>query len=449
MAKQMVRNTALTTLLKIEQDEAYSNLLINGAVEKNHFDSKDTALFTRLVYGTVQRKNTLDFYLDGFLKKEPELWVRVLLRLAVYQMAYLDRIPDRAVLHESVEIAKRRGHKGIAGLVNGVLRAIQRKGLRDPAAIKDQVEKLAVETSHPEWLLGRWLSQYDQETVRKICEANNTLPEVSIRTNTVKTTRDQLLNDLKSEDIEVENGSLSPEALKITKGAVQHTSSFKNGLFSIQDESSMLAAYALDVNEGMNILDGCAAPGGKTTHIAQLLNNTGNITALDLHKYKIKLIEEQASRLGLANITARALDSRMAPEEFQRASFDRILVDAPCSGFGVIRRKPDIKWGKSAEDIEMLAAVQGEILQALAPLLKPGGKLVYSTCTIEREENEEVVASFLRQHSEFSMDPTLGNRLPERLQNHMDTLEGQVQILPHQFGTDGFYIAVLRKEEVG
>ncbi|HET7578244.1 MAG TPA: 16S rRNA (cytosine(967)-C(5))-methyltransferase RsmB [Bacillales bacterium] len=446
MAKQTVRNTALTILLKIEQDEAYSNLLINQAVEKNHLGPKDIALLTRLVYGTVQRKNTLDFYVNAFLKKEPELWVRVLLRLAVYQMAYLDRVPDRAVLHESVEIAKQRGHKGISGLVNGVLRTIQRKGLPDTTGVKDSLETLALETSHPQWLLKHWLTQYDKETVRGICEANNTLPEVTIRTNTTKTTRDQLLNDLKSEEIEAEIGALAPEAVKIKKGAVQHTAGFKNGMLAIQDESSMLAAHALDVKEGMDILDGCAAPGGKTTHIAQLLNNTGSVTALDLHKHKAKLIEEQALRLGLTNITAKTLDSRNASERFQAESFDRILVDAPCSGFGVIRRKPDIKWGKSPDDIHKLSVLQGEILQALALLLKPGGKLVYSTCTIEETENQRVVASFLKRNRNFALDKTLAERLPGTLKDYSDPGKGQVQILPHQFGTDGFYIAVLRKE---
>lgn len=446
MGKQTVRDVALNILLKIEQNEAYSNQLINRAVEKNRFGVKDTALFTRLVYGTVQHRNTLDFYLDVFLKKDPEPWVRELLRLAVYQMAYLDRVPDRAVLHESVEIAKRRGHKGIASLVNGVLRTIQRKGLPKTDHIADPLQRLAVETSHPQWLLDRWISQYGRETVRRICEANNMPAKVTVRTNTMKTTRDELIDRLRDEGIEAISGKLAPEAIEIKKGVVQHTKSFTDGLVTIQDESSMLVAHALDVNEGMNVLDACAAPGGKTTHIAQLMNNTGGVIALDLHKHKVKLIEEQASRLGLTNVHAEALDSRKAGERFREASFDRILIDAPCSGMGVIRRKPDIKWGKSPDDIGRLAVVQTEILETLAPLLKPGGKLVYSTCTIDREENEEIIASFLRHHPQFFPDQTLANRLPEVFQPSMNPEDGQMQILPHYFGTDGFYIAVLRKE---
>jgi protein phosphatase len=208
----------------------------------------------------------------------------------------------------------------------------------------------------------------------------------------------------------------------------------------------MLAAYALDVKDGMSVLDCCAAPGGKTTHIAQLMNNTGSVIALDLHKHKVKLIEELVCRLGLTNVRAEALDSRKAKERFREASFDRILIDAPCSGLGVIRHKPDIKWRKSPDDINMLAVVQAEILETVAPLLKPGGKLVYSTCTIEKEENEEVVASFLKQHPQFSLDRTLVSRLPAVSHPRMNPEDGQMQILPHDFGTDGFYIAVLRKE---
>ncbi|HET7579615.1 MAG TPA: 16S rRNA (cytosine(967)-C(5))-methyltransferase RsmB [Bacillales bacterium] len=445
MAKQTAREAALDLLVKIEKNEAYSNLLMNKAIEANHFDPKDTALFTRLVYGTVQRRNTLDFYLDTFLKKSPEQWVRVLLRLAVYQMAYLDRVPDRAVLHESVEIAKRRGHKGIAGLVNGVLRSIQRQGLPNPSDTENSLDQLAVETSHPAWLLEQWLSEYDRETVLNICEANNTLPSVTVRTNTVKITRDQLLEKLEDEGIEAVPGTLAPEAIRVEKGAVQHTKCFQDGLFTIQDESSMLAAHALDVQEGMNVLDGCAAPGGKTTHIAQLMDNTGSVTALDLHKHKVKLIEQQANRLGLTNVTAEALDSRKAEERFPEEAFDRILVDAPCSGFGVIRRKPDIKWGKTSADIERLTMVQTDILEALAKLLKPGGKLVYSTCTIEKKENEGIVAAFLKRHPHFSLDQTLSNCLPESAASHIKE-EGQLQILPQDFGTDGFYIAKLQRK---
>lgn len=445
MAKQTARELALHILLRIEEKEAYSNLLLNRAVETNPFSPQDKALLTRIVYGTVQHKNTLDYDLSPFLKKEPEGWVRVLLRMSLYQMVYLDRVPDRAVLHESVEIAKKRGHKGIAGLVNGVLRSVQRKGLPDPENLKDPMERLAVETSHPTWLLEQWLGEYDKDTVKKICDANNKLPVVTVRTNTTKISRDELLQLLKDDGIEAVPGFLAPEAIRIQKGVVQQTRSFQEGLCTIQDESSMLVAHALDVEPDMKVLDSCAAPGGKTTHIAQLLNNTGQVTALDLHQHKVNLIKKLAERLGLTNVTADALDSRKAQEKFREASFDRILVDAPCSGLGVIRRKPDIKWSKSLDDVHRLAEVQAELLRSVASLLKPGGKLVYSTCTLEKEENEAIVDAFLHSHPEFSRDRTLEYRLPEAMLAYGKLPKGMVRILPFQFESDGFFISVFER----
>lgn len=449
MTQQTAREAALAALLKIEQDEGYSHLLIHRTVEANRLSARDRALLTRLVYGTVQYRNTLDFYLRPFLKKEPQRWVKVLLRLAVYQMAYLDKIPDHAVLHETVAIAKRRGRQKIAGFVNGVLRSIQRRGLPRLDTIRDPIERLAAETSHPPWLLKRWLRQYDHETVRHICRANNTLPTVTARVNVMKATTERVLSRLNEEGIEAERGHLVTEALTIPSGTVHHSMSYEAGLLTVQDESSMLVAHALGITSGMHVLDACAAPGGKTTHIAEMMKDAGHITALDLHEHKIKQIKAQAKRLGLTNVKAEALDSRTAGERFSRDRFDRILVDAPCSGFGVIRRKPDIKWRKSEADVHMLAGVQADILQAMAPLLKPGGKLVYSTCTIERDENDGVIDLFLQKNNDFSLDGTLQNRLPRALRDSSRFRKGRIQILPHDFGTDGFYIAVLQKEEMG
>jgi 16S rRNA (cytosine967-C5)-methyltransferase len=313
--------------------------------------------------------------------------------------------------------------------------------------MEDPLERLAVETSHPAWLLEQWLAEYDLPTVRQICEANNTLPNVSVRTNTLKTTRDQLIETLEQNEIKAVAGSLAPEAIVIEKGTVQQTEGFREGLFTIQDESSMLAAHALDVKEGMDVLDACAAPGGKSTHIAQLMKNSGRITALDIHTHKIKLIEDQAKRLGISNIDAVNLDSRKAREKFGERKFDRILVDAPCSGFGVIRRKPDIKWSKTKEDVARLADIQEDILVSVAPLLKPGGKMVYSTCTIEKEENERVARSFLENNTRFSLDFSLADKLPMDLGGEAES--GMIQILPHTAGTDGFFIAAFKKDGVG
>ncbi|WP_459499808.1 16S rRNA (cytosine(967)-C(5))-methyltransferase RsmB [Bacillus sp. C1] len=442
--RQNVRELALDGLIQVEKSGAYSNLLLNNLIEKSQIDRKDVGLLTEIVYGTIQRRDTLDYYLQPFLRKKVEAWVKVLLRLSLYQMLYLDRVPERAAIHEAVEIAKRRGHKGIAGMVNGVLRSIQREGVPSVEEIKDPVKRLAVATSHPEWLVQEWTAAYDLETAKKMCEVNLLPPVSAARVNVNKGMVEEAISLLENEGIEAKHGDLSEDAIQIEKGNIAHTKAFKNGFLSIQDESSMLVARALEPKEEDTVLDSCAAPGGKTTHIAERLKGTGQVMSLDLHPHKVRLIEQQAKRLGLENVVTKALDARKVQEHFASESFDKILVDAPCSGFGVIRRKPDIKLGKEKGDSERLSTIQLSILEKVAPLLKVGGRLVYSTCTIEKIENEQVIEQFLQRHPEFEWDTTMKERMPEKLRPYIN--EGQVQILPHYFATDGFYIACLRKK---
>ncbi|WP_010282568.1 16S rRNA (cytosine(967)-C(5))-methyltransferase RsmB [Bacillus timonensis] len=446
MTSNNVRSVALEILLQIEKNQAYSNILLNQMIKKHEVKGKDVGLLTEIVYGTIQQRDTLDFYLTPFLKntKKLELWVKVLLRLSLYQMVYLDRVPERAIFFEAVEIAKKRGHKGTASLVNGVLRSIQRNGLPSLEQIKDEVERIAIETSHPNWLVTRWVKQIGIEETRKMCEVNCTPPEQTARVNGMKTTREELIHMLNEDGVETEVGSVSIDAIKAIRGNLANTKAFKEGYFTIQDESSMLVARALGVEKDDYVLDSCAAPGGKTTHIAQILQNTGKVISLDLHKHKIKLIDEAVTRLGLENVETKAFDSRKAGEIFEVQSFDKILVDAPCSGFGVIRRKPDIKYSKSALDNSSLAKIQLDILTEVSTLLKKDGILVYSTCTIDYEENEGVIKTFLEQNKDFILDETIENYLPEIVKPYIKN--GQLQLYPHYFGTDGFYIARLRKQ---
>jgi 16S rRNA (cytosine967-C5)-methyltransferase len=446
MKNKNVREVALETLLAIEKNQAYSNLLLNKMIEKHQLSSKDVGLLTEIVYGTIQRRDTLDYFLSPFLKKSSklEVWVKVLLRLSLYQMLYLDRVPDRAAIYEAVEIAKKRGHKGIASMVNGVLRAVQREGVPSLEKIADPVERLAVETSHPIWLVKRWVKQFGMDEARKMCETNLLPPEQTARVNIARITVEEAIERLRQEGVEVTNGDVAPEAIKAVKGNLAHTLAYKEGYLTIQDESSMLVAKALGAKENEYVLDSCAAPGGKSTHIAELMHNTGQVVSLDIHDHKVKLIQEQAERLHLTNIQTKVLDSRKVSEYFEKESFDKILVDAPCTGFGVLRRKPDIKYAKTENDIRQLAKIQREILAAVAPLLKKGGILVYSTCTIDQEENSDVIEDFLRHHPQFNLDETLKERLPEKVQPYVS--EGNLQILPHYFGSDGFFIASLRKK---
>lgn len=444
--KKNVRETAMDLLDSIEKNQSYSNLLLNHAIEKNRVPAKDTGLLTELTYGTLQRKMTLDFFLQPFLKKKSRIegWVMNLLRLTLYQMIYLDKIPDRAAVFEAVEIAKKRGHKGIAGMVNGIFRSIQREGLPSLNEIADPVERLAIETSHPVWLVSRWAAQFGMEKTKEMCELNLTAPMQTARVNRAKISREECSDRLEKEGFQLELSPIIPEAVRALKGNLATSSAFKEGLLTIQDESSMLVAYALGAEKNQKVLDACAAPGGKSTHIAEKMDNTGEVISLDLHEHKVKLINENVHRLGLENIQARKMDSRQAKDFFEPESFDKVLLDAPCSGLGVMRRKPDMKYTKKEQDIEQLSSIQQKLLESVSPLVKKGGILVYSTCTVDREENDRNIQAFLEKNPQFEGDPTFKTRMPAAVQPLITGWD--LQVFPQDFGSDGFYIACLRKK---
>lgn len=444
-SRKNVRETAMDLLEAIEKNQSYSNLLLHHSIEKNQLPKKDIGLLTELTYGTLQRRMALDYFLKPFIKntKKLESWVHHLLRLTLYQMVYLDKIPDRAAIFEAVEIAKKRGHKGIASLVNGVLRSIQREGLPSIEEIGDPIERLSIETSHPEWLVKRWVSQFGFARTKEMVEMNVTAPLQTARINLTKTTRDDCIALLEEEGFQIEKSPIIPEAIRSLKGNLANSQAFKQGFLTIQDESSMLVSYALGVKEHEKVLDACAAPGGKSTHIAEKMDNSGEVISLDLHEHKVKLINDNARRLGLKTIETFALDARLSGEKFSQESFDRILLDAPCSGLGVMRRKPDLKYTKHEEDITRLSGIQHKLLTAVAPLLKKGGILVYSTCTVDKEENEKTVQLFLQENPQFEGDVLFKNRMPEAVQPLITGFD--LQIFPQDFGSDGFYMAVLRK----
>jgi 16S rRNA (cytosine967-C5)-methyltransferase len=448
MTKTMknVRETALELLETIEKNQSYSNLILHHAIEKNKVPVRDIGLLTELVYGTLQRKMTLDFFLKPFIKEGKKLdkWVPHLLRLTLYQIVFLDKIPERAAIFEAVEIAKKRGHKGVASLINGVLRSIQREGLPSLTEIDDPIERLSIETSHPTWLVKRWVEQFGFEKTKEMCKLNLTAPTQTARVNISLISRDDCLVKLREEGYLVEPSAIIQESIHCLKGNLASSNAFKEGLLTIQDESSMLVAHALGINENNKILDACAAPGGKSTHIAEKLKGTGTVYSMDLHEHKVRLIKENASRLQLNNINAQALDSRKIDEQFQNETFDRILLDAPCSGLGVMRRKPDMKYTKMEADLNRLQTIQLDLLKAVSPLLKKNGILVYSTCTVDQEENEAVIQKFLEQNVDFEGDLDWKERMPEAIQPLIQSYD--LQIFPQDFGSDGFYIACLRKK---
>ncbi|GIP25286.1 ribosomal RNA small subunit methyltransferase B [Paenibacillus sp. J23TS9] len=445
--RMSARELAMEVLTQVEQNKAYSNLQLNSALQRASLSKEDTGLATELVYGTVSRLNTLDYFLERFVAKgvkKLQPWVRNLLRLSLYQMMYLDRIPPHAVVNEAVNLAKHRGHQGISGMVNGVLRNLLRN--REDLVIPEGLstaERIALEHSHPQWLVERWISQYGETTAEAICRANNEPPSVSVRVNITMISREEMLAEMKEAGLEATPSSLSPEGILVHSGGNMALSGwYRDGQISVQDESSMLVAGAVRPAPGMKVLDCCAAPGGKTAHMAELMHDQGEIIANDLHEHKRKLIGEQAERLGLDSIHTVTGNALELVQRYPAGSFDRILLDAPCSGLGVIRRKPDLKWTKTAEDIGEIASLQLELLDSVSSLLRVGGILVYSTCTIDPEENEGTVQHFLETHPGFGVPENSGE---EWSKLHSATGGAGVQILPQDYHSDGFYIARLQR----
>lgn len=437
--EQNVRMQSLYIVYQVLYKQGYSNLLIKDANVKEI----DRNLLAEIVYGTLSEYNYLDYQLQPFVKKvkKLDLWVRVLLLTALFQLTRLDRVPTHAIVNESVEIAKKVGNPGIAKFVNGVLREVCRQGVRDLSEITDDVRRLSIQTSMPKWLIEKLIDSYSLEEIENLGDSLKEPSHVSARINDKSLNQSVILKELEAEGYQVKASEVSPVGVVGKKGFLAGSNLFKEGKLTIQDESSMLVAPALDVKEDSLVLDACAAPGGKTTHIASYLDS-GKVIALDIHKHKLKLIQDNARRLGVSEkVETKLLDARKAQSEFEPESFDRILVDAPCSGLGLMRRKPELRFGKTLQDIKNLSEIQQNILNEVAPLLKKGGKLVYSTCTIVPDENKEVINSFLKEHQEFEIIEVPGLELiPKAKYQKMCVL------LPHMYHTDGFFISCLQKK---
>ena len=438
------RELALQTLTDILIDGAYSNHALSEQIEKNELTVQDKNFMTELVYGTLQHEQLLNFYVTPFFNGKVKAWVRILIQMTLYQMLFLDSVPEHAAISEAVKIAKKRGGQFNGKLVNAILRELTRTPLPSLDTIKDEAERLAVETSHPLWLIKLWSKQFGWEKTIQMARANNERVNVTIRVNGVRGTREELKQKLESEGITCEYGNLSQDALVILKGNVIKTKDFEQGWFYVQDESSMLVARALKPKHHSKVLDTCSAPGGKTTHVAELMRQTGTVYAHDVYEHKIKLIEDNVKRLGLTNVVATFQDATTLNERYESDSFDAVLVDAPCSGLGILRRHPEVKITKQPSDLDEIMMIQKKILNTVAPLVKVGGTLVYSTCTVNRKENDKMVEQFLAQHPEYELDPTLVNRLPEVL--HEQTKNGMVQLFPGDYQTDGFFIACLKRQ---
>ncbi|UVI27834.1 16S rRNA (cytosine(967)-C(5))-methyltransferase RsmB [Paenibacillus spongiae] len=453
---QTAREVALNTLVKVAESGAYSNLQLNRALQDAGLSRQDAGLATELVYGTIQQQRLIDYRLAGLVAKGLDKlspWVLQLLRLSAYQLLCLDRIPAHAAVNEAVQIAKKRGHSGISGMVNGVLRNMERRlqELRGPIEERNPVSRIGITYSYPDWLVERWIDAYGEAVTEAICASGNESPHASLRINRLRLAQDEALKRLSEAGYQANPSPLAPYGI-ILEGAGNFalTDSYAEGLWTLQDESSMLVAEVCAPMPGWRVLDCCAAPGGKSTHLAELMGDKGRVIANDVHPHKRQLIDEHARRLGLTAIETATGDAAELSGRFPEASFDLVLLDAPCSGFGVIRRKPEIKWTKSPEDVDSIAELQRRLISEAAKLVRPGGTLVYSTCTIEREENEAQIAAFLDGHPDFAADADWPETVlqPLREAGVVDgQFHGYAQLLPQHFGSDGFFIAKLKRQQ--
>lgn len=430
---ETARNLALSVLEQVFDQGAYSNIALNKALESSRLSIQDKGLATELVYGTLSRKITLEWYLAHVIEDRDKLdsWVYYLLLLSLYQLLYLDKIPNHAVVNEAVQLAKRG--KGTDKFVNAILRKILSTDLPDPASIKRKNKRYSVQYSLPVWLVTKIIEEYGEDRAQAIFASLLIRNKASVRV-----TDASRLEEIQA-NLGAELSQLSPVGLVKEQGHFAGTDYFKQGLLTIQDESSQLVAPTLDLQGEEQVLDACAAPGGKTCHMASYLTS-GQVTALDLYDHKLTLIEENAQRLGLADrVQTRKLDATQVAEAFGPGRFDKILVDAPCSGIGLIRRKPDIRYNKDNQDFESLQAIQLQILDSVCQSLKKGGIITYSTCTIIGKENQEVIQAFLETHPDFEQ-VALTHPCSGIVQ------EGCILITPELYGTDGFFIGQVRRK---
>lgn len=438
------REVALLTLSACEKQGAWSDLALKKNIRAAGLDSRDAALATRLCFGVLQNKLLLDFYIGKFSTVKPErMENRVLnaLRLGVYQMAFLTRIPVSAAVNESVELSRKYSKNPRSpGLVNGILRAVSRNVERLPLIEeKDPADYLSIRYSHPVWLVREFLAALGPDEAERLLESDNGEPPTVAQVNTTRTTVERALESLQRDGADARPHPWLPGCLTLAGGGdLEKLAAFEGGEVYIQDAGARLAVMAAEPRPGMRVLDACAAPGGKSFGCAVTMENRGEILSCDIHAHKKKLIDAGAARLGLTCIRSAVQDAKVCREEL-RESFDLVVADVPCSGLGIIRKKPDIRY-KDPAPLEGLPAVQSAILENVSSYVKPGGALLYCTCTLRETENGAVVDGFLSGHSEFAPEPFT---LPGPVGGAPD---GRLTLWPHIHGTDGFYIAKLRRQ---
>lgn len=443
------RRLAYQVLLNHEKQASYPDRLVRAVLRRREdLKDEDRALLTELVYGVLRWKGNLDWYIDQLSNiKPPKIApeIRILLRLALYQIIYLTRIPDHAAVNEAVKIAKASQPPHLAGFVNAILReAIRREGKWNwPSSASHPAEYLAVTTSHPQWFVQRCLKEFNFEETQALCQVNNTIAPLVLRVNPRKIPALELVERLHAAGVHAESSPYLPDAVRLF-GLRQDPAGvpgYREGWIHVQDEASQLISLILDPQPGERILDLCAGFGGKTTHAGILMENTGEIVAVDQSSWKLQELQQNARRQGLTIVTIVAGDAReLLPAKL--GHFDRVLLDAPCSGFGTLRRKPDIKWRRHPKDPYRFSQLQRELLQRASLFVKKGGVLVYATCTVFSDEDETVADDFSRRHEGWTLE-LAADLLPESCR---DMVQGNFfKSWPHRHGVDGFFAARWRR----
>ncbi|WP_030007118.1 16S rRNA (cytosine(967)-C(5))-methyltransferase [Picosynechococcus sp. NKBG042902] len=441
------RQLAFLALRQIMYHNAYTDVALDRVLHKSNLTGSDRALVAELVYGTVRRQKTLDAIIDQLGKKPidqqpPDL--RVLLQLGLYQLRYLDQIPPSAAVNTSVEIAKTNKLGQLAGVVNGCLRGYlrQRDKGHDPLQLPETAaERLALQYSFPEWLIGQWLEQFGAEETEQLCQWFNRPAQLDLRVNPLRANVAAVQDKLTQAGVKAEAIANLPNALRLVekRGLIQDLPGYKEGWWTIQDASAQLVTHLLDPQPGEVIIDACAAPGGKTTHIAEKMQDRGTIWASDKYQARINKIEQNARRLKLSMIRTLIGDSRTY-SQFRNMA-DRVLLDVPCSGLGTLHKRPDIRWQQNPQKIAQLTQLQRELLTTGATWVKPGGYLVYATCTLNPAENEAIANQFLAEHPDWQIVPPR----PDSPAFPYAQEQGWIQVLPQRHDMDGFFMVKLQR----
>ena len=434
------REIAYKVLLDIEKNKNYSNMSINKHFKDVKLSNQDRGLATEIIYGVIENKYYIDYMIDKLSKvktNKMEIYVKTLLRMGIYQIMFLNSISDYAAVNETVNLAKKKNSK-VSGFVNGILRnVIRQKETIGEIKVKDDVDYLSIKYSYDKWMIRNWIIHFGREFTEELLEANSERPSIYLRTNTFKITRDELIEKLEQQNIKASKVNVVDEAIKVEHlKDIENNTLYKEGLFTVQDISSMLVGKVMNPKENSLVLDVCSAPGGKTTHMATLMKNTGKVVSRDIYEHKLKLIKASCKRLGLTNVEVEEFNGLSLDRE-SIGKFDYVLADVPCSGLGIIRRKPEIKY-KEKEEFRDLPPIQKNILENASKYVKKGGTLIYSTCTIQDSENIDVVNEFLQKNKNFELAPI--NEVNVDLDNQE---KGYMKIYPNVHEMDGFFISKL------